>query len=421
MHCLSVATGMKCLPSSKLRLAQGNVIHDWHAEVLAIRAFNRFILDECMKLALDPTTTSQILRRRAGDEIVAADAHAWHAQPFSWREDVSLHMYCSEAPCGDASMELTMAAQDDASPWDIPGTSASQTPPESSVGGEPSSDLLGRGFFSQLGVVRRKPARGDAPPTLSKSCSDKLSLKQCTSLLNSITALFVDPEHAYISTLVMPESQFSATGCARAFSADAEKGGRMLPLLTSPLAGDRDNAVTSTRRGGYRFQSFQVLLVPADSQTAAEFHYSKRSVTDRAAAAAAADVSGTPKIAASNLAVAWTRSGLEEATLGGVLQGRKQFDARGASFASRQKMWSLAARIADLLAANANINTGHGGEAEAVAAAREVKDVLRNGQSYSDIKQSQLLAARRAAKDIAKKEALKGWVRNIGDDGFSVA
>ena len=79
-------------------------------------------------------------------------------------------------------MELTMAAQDDATPWDLPPlaiTPGDSTPAEPEI-------LHGRGYFSVLGSVRRKPSRPDAPPSLSKSCSDKIALKQSISLLNSV-------------------------------------------------------------------------------------------------------------------------------------------------------------------------------------------------------------------------------------------
>ena len=109
-------------------------------------------------------------------------------------------------------MELTMAAQDDASPWPTPDYA-----PASAASSD--ATLPGRAYFSQLGIVRRKPARGDAPPTLSKSCSDKIALKQSTSLLSSLAALLVDPKGAYIDTLVLPLSQYSSTACERAFAA----------------------------------------------------------------------------------------------------------------------------------------------------------------------------------------------------------
>lgn len=41
LHCLSLATGVKCLPHDKVRQAKGVALHDSHAEILAIRGFNR--------------------------------------------------------------------------------------------------------------------------------------------------------------------------------------------------------------------------------------------------------------------------------------------------------------------------------------------------------------------------------------------
>jgi tRNA-specific adenosine deaminase 1 len=85
---------MKCLPQNKISHAGGVVLHDWHAEIVAIRSFNQFLLRECQALALSQKQNSQYLRRRKGSEITDA-----HFQPFAINEDISLHMYCSEAPC----------------------------------------------------------------------------------------------------------------------------------------------------------------------------------------------------------------------------------------------------------------------------------------------------------------------------------
>ena len=46
-------------------------------------------------------------------------------------------------------MELVMEAQEDASPW----------PMKSHVDGEQALALPGRGDFSKLGIVRRKPGK----------------------------------------------------------------------------------------------------------------------------------------------------------------------------------------------------------------------------------------------------------------------
>ncbi|KAF4466510.1 tRNA-specific adenosine deaminase 1 [Fusarium albosuccineum] len=297
LTCLALATGMKCLPVSRIAESNGVGIHDWHAEILAIRAFNRFLLDDCQSLLDRGDDTSSILRRRP--LIATPNGNGIPLKPFEIRDDVKLYMYCSEAPCGDASMELTMAAQQDASPWQVPAP----FPGESTS--EVEASLPGRAYFSQLGVVRRKPARGDAPPTLSKSCSDKLALKQCTSLLSSLTSLFIDPANAYIHTVVLPESQYSATGCRRAFSAE----GRM-----KPLAGER-------WPGGYSYREFLT------ETTVLEFDFSKRAVKAR-----------TEYISASNISAVWSHSGVEETIIGGVVQGRKPFNANGASRMSRRTL-----------------------------------------------------------------------------------
>ncbi|KAI1077494.1 adenosine-deaminase [Whalleya microplaca] len=410
LYCLALATGMKCLPASKLPQAQGNVLHDWHAEVLAIRAFNRFVLDECKALASTPTSASEFLRWRTpeektltsngtnpegneGEEGEEVGGTEWHGQPFAWREDVSLHMYCSEAPCGDASMELTMAAQADATPWAIPIPASTTVNPDVTTLSAPSPSLSpipslpGRAYFSALGIPRRKPARGDAPPTLSKSCSDKLSFHACTSLLSSITTLLVSPDHAYLHSLILPSSQHSATGSARAFAAS----GRMGPVSGRAWG------------GGYAFRGFDVQTFEDGSSPTPEFTFSKCAVTARASG----------KTAASNLATAWTRSGQAETTLGGVQQGRRPFDARGASFASRRRMWALAAEVAGLLATRGN---GDGGWGVGV----EVRRVLEGAGTYGEVKGSGLLGARRRVKEEVTGEALKGWVRNVGDEDFAL-
>lgn len=88
---------MKCLPASKLPESQGIGLHDWHAEILAIRSFNHFLLQECL-LHAQGLAHSGVLRRRSDEEIAHEDK-PWHGQPFSLKDGITLHMYCSEAPC----------------------------------------------------------------------------------------------------------------------------------------------------------------------------------------------------------------------------------------------------------------------------------------------------------------------------------
>lgn len=95
-------------------------------------------------------------------------------RPFMITEDVKLYMYCSDVPCGDASMELVMEAQGDATPWPITTPIASTGGDGGGGGGESGGKggegtLLGRGSFAELGVVRRKPGMSSCTLTTISS------------------------------------------------------------------------------------------------------------------------------------------------------------------------------------------------------------------------------------------------------------
>lgn len=57
-----------------------------------------------------------------------------------------------------------------------------------------------------------------------------------------------------------------------------------------------------------------------------------------------------------------------------------------------------------------------------VAAALGDEEIMRELQkgTYDEVKGGVLLEARRKVKEEVRAEALKGWVRNTGDGGFSL-
>lgn len=346
---------MRCLPASKLPTAHGRCIHDWHAEVVALRAFNLFLIQECALLLEQGPESSLVVRHMQPSERSCASP-----RPFTIADDIRIHMYCSEAPCGDASMELTMQAQQDPTPWlDATALGASAT-------------MLGRGNFAKLGVVRRKPSRPDAPESLSKSCSDKLALKQCMSTLSSVTSLLVEPKRAYIEQLVLPATQYVPGACRRAFSPQ----GRLSPLV------DQDGSLRSWD-DGYAFRPFRV------STTSKDFTFSRRSDTRGA------------QTKASSLAAMWTPRHQEILTAGTV-QGHKQMTLRGASAISRLQTWKAVVDVA---------------MKAAVPAAPAAMTALLSS-AYAELKSSDVLAARRKVKEEVTTEALQGWTKNGGDDEF---
>lgn len=90
---------MKCLPASKLGDVKGVAIHDWHAEILAIRTFNRYLLDECQSLVECSRRDDPQAILQQSDSLDIETASDRYIRPFGVKSGVKLHMYCSEAPC----------------------------------------------------------------------------------------------------------------------------------------------------------------------------------------------------------------------------------------------------------------------------------------------------------------------------------
>ncbi|TID24311.1 hypothetical protein E2P81_ATG02612 [Venturia nashicola] len=355
--CASLGTGMKCLPASKLPQAHGIVLHDCHAEIIATRAFNRFLIHECARLVQDDTASSSWIRRTTIEERKKISQ-----QPFALEDNVVIYFYSSETPCGDASMELTMLAQEDATPWERVLETAEP-------GLAPADNALkGRGFFSELGIVRRKPARPDAPMTISKSCTDKMAMYQCTSVLNSTASLLISPKGAYITALVLPESQLILTATDRAFG----RTGRMSAI---------NSEFTRKWNAAFSFRPFRIVT------TTLEFEWSRRG-----------GKTGCTMLP-SNVTAVYTPH-FQETLIGGVLQGRKQHDPKGASAICRKRMWDAVRDVHAIMD---------------LPMAMKASDAA----CYRHLKTLPGLESRRRVKEDVRNVALKGWVKNEGDDSFS--
>jgi len=267
---------------------------------------------------------------------------------------------------GDGSMEVTMSSQKDSTPWEVPPALISKS---SSRAATPTTDsqkpifLRGRGYFSLLGAVRTKPGRADSPETLSKSCSDKLALKQCLSVLSMPVSYLLSPENAYISTITLPRFQISDAAIARAFSVE----GRMAPL--------KDRIWSDT---GYRFQPFKV------GATNVEFQFSKARVTA---------CSPTKRAKSSNISAAWVSGRKEEVLIQGVKQGQKTFSGlwRSGSILCKAKMWNSVIQVAGILGLSK----------------------LAECKSYSALK---AIAEERNRVKQEVRTVLGGWTRNGGNN-----
>jgi tRNA-specific adenosine deaminase 1 len=150
----------------------------------------------------------------------------------------------------------------------------------------------------------------------------------------------------------------------------------------------KDLLPTNNRGNGYN-PHFLTLKT-----TSREFRFSRRQplgagekiVPSNIAAHAHATASGVPQL---------------ETLIGGVLQGRKASDIRGASRVSRFRMWELALEVA------------------ALVAVPRVQRALGRGK-YGEVKGGELLEGRRRVKEDVREGALKGWVRNLEDESWSL-
>jgi hypothetical protein len=99
---LCVATGTKCLGPSKM-CHKGQVLNDSHGEVLARRAFIRAAHWHLEQMAL---TAGQGVESRTAQELFEWSETTTEARghPIRLRHQISLHLYVSQAPCGDASI-----------------------------------------------------------------------------------------------------------------------------------------------------------------------------------------------------------------------------------------------------------------------------------------------------------------------------
>ncbi|CAI7570750.1 unnamed protein product [Penicillium viridicatum] len=471
LTCISVTSGAKCLSASHIPRCRGLVLHDCHAEILAIRAFNYWLLTECNSVLSrekqlpnghdtpddEKVPDSPFIQRRKieeDDDGIGTSPTEW--PPFEIRPDIKIYMYCTCAPCGDASMELCMAAQEDATPWEVLQQEGPLAKTEDTEVLGTETLLDGRAHFSLLGVVRRKPARMDAESTRSKSCSDKLALRQVSSLLSCETSRLVAPnENAYLAGLILPEDEISQVGCDRSFGENGRMhalGGRYWPMETK----FKESAP------GYRFRPFQVLSVPSE-EVAALWPFAKpKSVPcpaipleqERDPLMSDAKVKKTRP---GNVSAVWilapsykcpsamamdngsksvptlrrSKTGLYETIINGVKQGNRACSpgARGASSLSRAKLWALLREISpasvphtyqtDISPTGSLSGTPKAEDPHVNTVQHRIPDIttyqdFKNPSSLEDPLQIRMQAIRDA------KLVLKGWVANSGDESWDL-
>lgn len=189
---ISITTGVKSTPNDLIS-KEGRILHDCHAEILAVRGFNRFLVNECLKVN-DGIESDYLIKDGK----------------FKLREGIEFALFVSEAPCGDCSLEslYTEGSED----WE-----------------EEESDIIrGRFNYKLKGRIRTKPGRRDSPLSLSKSCSDKLTLMQCKSLLNGLNSEIIELDGFYLNYLILPTDKYNQESFERCFKRIQENNFKIL-------------------------------------------------------------------------------------------------------------------------------------------------------------------------------------------------
>ncbi|OBZ76970.1 Double-stranded RNA-specific editase 1 [Grifola frondosa] len=132
---ISLATGSKCLPASRLP-KEGDAVHDSHAEVLARRGAVRWFMEEVQRA------------NSSASDWIQKDTDG----KYSLREGIRVILYVSTVPCGDASTRFLASFQDPDMAALKDSTKFAELPPNAASRGRDNYSLDKIATWNVLGV-----------------------------------------------------------------------------------------------------------------------------------------------------------------------------------------------------------------------------------------------------------------------------
>lgn len=382
---VSAATGTKCTAQR----CQGHILHDCHAEVLVRRALARVLIEQVTYAQQHACgyfeTTTRLL-----DAIPNGDI------PFRMRDSVTLHLYISDSPCGDASIydigqpevQFTGAKLIVSLATGVDRSACGDQVASASL----SNVMLAREDQQLLGKLRSKSGRSNLSQqqrSTSMSCSDKLVLWSILGWQSSFLTRLVEPIR--ITSVVVSRD------------ARLDSGLDQQRALQRAIAGRVQDALDSVRRAASNdIQAKEVNIASVVDTISIPLVCVVNRIFPRGKSAMALSSrkrklggDAVPRVSACGFAINWYVGNTTEVLVGarGICHGRKPVSS--GDYRQLQSRLSRGSMVAALEQSSTSTNTA---------------------SHYQEWKRERTSIDHRVLKQIVLESGpMRGWVRGVDD------
>ena len=252
LEVIALATGTKCVGETQMS-EKGLIVNDCHAEVLCRRAFLLFLMREMAQF------------RSTGKSAYLEEAE--DSDKLQMKENIRLHLYVSQTPCGFASEYAKKDGKREAvERFAVKQRKSKRVHLEAAVedAGDLSEDhaeedmhLSGAKFVDDNVRLSTKPGRGE--PSRSYSCSDKICLWSLLGLQGAALSLLLRP--VYLASIVISGEMDEAVA-SRALSSRV-----VIPVMVRPVVqGVQTVQATQTTQTTQTTQDLQTTQSSQDMQ-----------------------------------------------------------------------------------------------------------------------------------------------------------